>query len=118
MSTYFTKYVPLNDSGEELEIEVRYTLGGQNFWSGGVIKRGLKLYITPVKRSQDDGCSWKQYRVGDDRGRQIHLLDLNRKSDKQGQRLAKIVETHIDAIAEGARRQEWHNVAAQLWAEV
>ena len=114
-NTYFTHYAKLNDT-EELEIEVRYTLGTQySFWDGKPRPRGLKVSMTPVERSVSGGFASKTMRVGDDRGRSFHVVDLKRKSDKQGQRLAEYVTQHIDDIAAAGVTQDWQGVANILF---
>jgi len=115
-NTYFTHFAKLNDT-EELEIDVRYSLGTDyNWWDGKPRPRGLKVSVTPVKRVQHDGWMSKQTRLGDDRGRSFHVVDLKRKSAKQGERLAAYVEQHIDDIAAHSALQDWQGVADILRA--
>ena len=115
-NTYFTHFAKLNDT-EELEIEVRYTLGAQSsWWDGKPRPRGLKVSMTPVERSVSNGFASKTFKIGDDRGRSFHVVSLKRKSDKQGERLAKYVEHHIDDIAAAGVTQDWQGVADTLFA--
>jgi|GEM_PF-6148797 len=114
-NTYFTHFAKLNDT-EELEIEVRYTLGEQSsWWDGKPRPRGLKVSMTPVERSVSNGFASKSFKIGDDRGRSFHVVSLKRKSDKQGKRLAEFVEQNIDDIAAAGVQQNWHGVADVLY---
>ena len=113
-NTYFTHYAKLNDT-EELEIEVRYNLGGMSWFDGKARPRGLKVMMIPVERYVSNGFTGKTMRLGDDRGRSFHVVDLKRKSDKQGQRLAEYVTQHIDDIAAAGVTQDWQGVADVLY---
>ena len=115
-NTYFTHFAKLNET-EELEIEVRYSLGTtQSFWDGKPRPRGLKVSITPVERKSHGGYTSKSTLIGDDRGRAFHVVDLKRKSAKQGQRLTQFVEQRVDDIAAHAVAQDWQGVADILFA--
>jgi len=114
-NTYFTYYAKLNDT-EELEIEVSYSLGDQSsWWDGKPRPRGLKVRMTPVTRYSSDGFSGKQFTIGDDRGRSFHVVDLKRRSDKQGERLAQYVKKHIDDIASAGVARDWQSVSSILF---
>ena len=114
-NTYFTHFAKLNDT-EELEIEVRYTLGGTSWFDGKPRPRGLKVMMTPCERSSSNGFASKTTMLGDDRGRSFHVVSLKRKSDKQGQSLAEYVTQHIDDIAAAGVVQDWQRVADILFA--
>jgi len=114
-ATYFNHFAKLNDT-EELEIEVCYNLGGVSWFDGKPRPRGLKVMMTPCKRSSSGGFMSKQTTLGDNRGRAFHVVDLKRKSAKQGERLANYVEQHIDDIAAAGVTQDWQGVADILFA--
>lgn len=117
--TYFQHYAPMgtfkedlgNKVPEELQIEVYYTLGGPNYFHGGVTKRGIWISFTPMTR-WDGG---KSLIIGDDRGRRILLEELSRKNNKRGEAWAAIVASCIDEIAPAAVAQDWkavHDIVA------
>ena len=108
--TYLERYIPLGANGEELEINVRYSLGGTSWFHGGVIKRGLKVDFTPVRRAAQNGWASKTTTLGDDRGRSFHIETLGRKSDKKGAALAAFVDAHIEALGAAASVQDWSGV--------
>ena len=115
-NTYFTHFAKLNET-EELEIEVRYSLGETNsWWDGKPRPRGLRVNMTPVRRKSHGDYTSKTMRLGDDRGRSFHIVDLKRKSPKQGERLAQFVEQRIEDIAAHAVVQDWQGVAEILVA--
>lgn len=115
-NTYYSYFAKLNDT-EELEITVDYTLGSSHsWWDGKPRPRGLKVRMTPVKRWSENGFAGKQYVLGDDRGRSFHVVDLKRKSVKQGQRLAAFVEEHVESIASCGVTQDWQGVADILFS--
>jgi len=115
-NTYFTHLAKLNDE-EDLEIEVRYSLGeAYSWWDGKPRPRGLKVSVTPCKITRHEGWTSTSMRLGDDRGRGFHVVDLKRKSDKQGRLLAEYVEQHIEDIAAASIQQDWPRVAEILRA--
>lgn len=114
-ATYFTHFAKLNET-EELEIEVCYNLGGMSWFDGKARPRGLKVMMTPCERYTSNGFTGKKTVLGDDRGRSFHVVDLKRKSDKQGQRLAEYVTQHIDDIAAAGVVQDWQGVGNILFA--
>ena len=111
MTNYFKQYAKLNET-EELEITVRYSLGGTSWFDGKLRPRGIKLGFTPIRRQEHNGYSTMTTTLMDDRGRSFHIKDLSRKSDKQGKLVATFVEQNIDAIAAAAVQQDWNGVAA------
>ena len=111
MTNYFKKYAKLNET-EELEIAVRYSLGGTSWFDGKLRPRGIKLGFTPVRRQKHDGYSTLTTTLMDDRGRSFHIKDLSRQSNKQGKMIAQFVEQNFDEIAAKAVQQDWDGVAA------
>lgn len=111
MTNYFKQYTKLTET-EELEITVRYTLGGTSYFDGKHRPRGIKLGFTPVRRQQHNGYSTLTTTLMDDRGCSFHIKDLSRKSDKQGKLIGQFVEQNFDDIAAAAIQQDWNGVAA------
>ena len=114
-NTYFTHFAKLNET-EELEIEVRYNLGGTSWYDGKARPRGIKVMMTPCERVQRDGYMSKTTTLGDDCGRSFHVVDLKRLSQKQGERLAAYVAEHIDDLSAAGTQQDWQGVADILFA--
>lgn len=111
MTNYFEQYTKLNET-EELEITVRYSMGGTSYFGGKHRRRGIKLEFTPVRRQQRNGYSTLTTTLMDDRGRSFHIKDLSRQSNKQGKLIAQFVEQNFDDIAAAAIQQDWDGVAA------
>jgi hypothetical protein len=109
-NTYANFYAQLTDS-EELEVSVSYSLGTtHSWWDGKPRPRGLKVSFTPVERTTNAGWTGMSYKIGDDRGRGFHVVDLARRSDKKGEALAAFVKQNFEALAEAGVRQDWHTV--------
>jgi hypothetical protein len=118
---YLKTYVPMKEvtdelTGkarlEEMEIEVYYTLGGPNYWTGGETRRGIYLSFWPVTRDKSgSGVTTCTRTVGDDRGRRMLLQEQKRRNDAHGIQWAKFVKNNLDAIAQAAIAQNWEGVA-------
>jgi hypothetical protein len=111
---YLKTYVPMGaDSPEEMEIEVYYSLGGHNYWTGDTNRRGIYLSFWPVTRqkTEDRRIGTVTRTVGDDRGRRMLLLEQKRRNDKHGYQWAQFVKNNLDAIAAAAIAQNWPGVA-------
>ena len=65
----------------ELELEVSYSLGGTNCFTGAISPRGYYLTATPVERNKRDAYSTISFAIGT--GVKAILLEVNRQSDKQ-----------------------------------
>lgn len=67
----------------ELKISVDYTLGGMNYFSGNVSRRGIYLFLKPVSRS--GGIESSIMMSGDRKreGYKILLEELPRKNQKK-----------------------------------
>lgn len=50
--------------GQTYTLEVRYELGGMNWWSGAVDPRGVFISITPVEMSTSHGVQWQSFTLG------------------------------------------------------
>ena len=91
------------EEGSMVEIEVLYTLGGTNFLSGSASPRGIYVSIRPVtiERSQSGSISRSYVMVGSRResGVRIHALDLARKSERQLNRVATMIDSYAPTLA-------------------
>ena len=47
--------------GKTYDIEVRYELGGMNYFSSRTEPRGIFLGVTPVEKSTSHGATWKSF---------------------------------------------------------
>ena len=83
----------------ELKIEVDYTLGGMNYFSGNVNKRGYKLYLTPCSRG-NGFMSTTMMGSTDESGFYILLEEVTRFNKKRQEYWWSIVEPLADRIAE------------------
>ena len=83
----------------QLKIEVDYTLGGVNYFSGNVNQRGYKLYITPC--NVGDGFMQSTLMGStDESGYYIMLEQVKRKNQKKMQEWWDKIEPLADKIAE------------------
>ena len=80
------------DLGDAIEVEVYYKLGGMNYFSGGVNKRGIYLSVSPVNISN----GMKSFTAFS--GIATCVEELNRKSDKQLRYWAEKIEPYVDKI--------------------
>ena len=91
------------EEGSMVEIEVLYTLGGTNFLSCSATPRGIYVSIRPVtiERSQSGSISHSYVMVGSRResGVRVHALDLARKSERQLNRVANLIDSYAPTLA-------------------
>lgn len=86
---------PLN----ELKITVDYDKGGYNYWHGGVNRRGIYVYFTPVRRGgYCESCVITGNR--NTSGFKIFLKELGRRSAKQEEIYFKKLEPYFEKIGE------------------
>ena len=83
----------------ELKIEVSYTLGGMNYFSGTTNKRGYKLYLKPVSRA---GGVMSATLMGstEESGFYILLEEVTRLNKKRQEHWWQVVEPLTDKIAD------------------
>jgi hypothetical protein len=74
------KYLKLTN-GYELEIEVRYELGGFNLFTYENNERGYYLHVSPVKNVQLKDCVIQEYKAFS--GIKKLILPVARKSSKK-----------------------------------
>lgn len=91
------------EEGSMVELEVLYTLGGTNFLSGSANPRGISVSIRPVtiERSQSGSISRSYVMAGSRResGVRVHALDLARKSERQLNRVATMIDSYAPTLA-------------------
>lgn len=89
-------YLPFSKPGckyEELEIEVYYSLGGINYFSGNDSPRGYKLSLHPVTRhGMGTTRTLMTSSTAPDRGIAFHIEDTNRFSAKKLQQIEEKIK--------------------------
>ena len=82
MSTISKKFLELESNGKatHLKVEVYYSKGGANYFTGGTESRGIKLSVSPVGRSESNGIIVESYTAFT--GFKRHLKDMARFSQK------------------------------------
>ena len=88
--------------GPIIEVQVRYSLGGQSFLSGGTNPRGIYIHVTPVTLERHNGYVSRCYSLFGNlirSGTKILAMELKRKSDKHLLAVAEIVDSMAPAIA-------------------
>jgi hypothetical protein len=107
--TFVRRYVPAAPDAiaagkrKEIEISLTYDEGGHSYFTGERHKRGLKLRIWPVDRSENS----VERTLFDNDGMAFLFHEMARRNPRVGQRAATEVEKHLDDIAEAARKQDW-----------
>jgi hypothetical protein len=98
---YYTNYVTVNgDEINRVKVKVSYELGGRNYISGEMVKRGLWLYVMPLQLEEQKLSDGTKYHVERTQpftwqGYRKLLKELNRKSDKTGKTMAKLVADEV-----------------------
>ena len=98
MKTFKQLKTPVGNYNE-LKIEVDYTLGGMNYFSGNINKRGYKLYLTPCSRA----TGFMQTTLmgsTEESGFYILLEEVTRLNKKRQEHWWSVVEPLTDRIAE------------------
>lgn len=101
MTTISKKFLELEPNGKatHLKVEVYYTKGGANYFTGGMESRGIKLSVSPVGRSESNGIVVESYTAFT--GFKKHLKDMARFSQKACDNFvldANEEKTLIDAV--------------------
>lgn len=88
------KYLPLepNESATHLKVEVYYSKGGMNYFTGSNEKRGIYLSVSPVTRRENS----ESY-IGFS-GIKKHLVDMARFSQKTFDNFVVSPETEKELI--------------------
>ena len=79
----FEILIQLEKENEYLALETRYQLGGQNWGTGNLEKRGIYLNFTKQTIEQRDGYTSTQTSLYAPGNYKIFIKELTRKSDKQ-----------------------------------
>ena len=84
--------------GEVIEAQVYYTLGGQNWFSGGTNRRGIYFSFNPCTLKNEGGVTIKSFALG--AGIKYFALPLKAKSAKQIARVAGKFELYVARLVE------------------
>jgi hypothetical protein len=105
-----------DDSGEELEVCIRYNEGGINYFNYETEKRGLYIHFTPVKRATHEtmGYTVTTRTLMDERGRKMLLLEMPRRNKRRATAVAAEVIPRLDDLVPKAQVQDWPGVYAVL----
>lgn len=74
------QYYKVKDSKTEIKMSTGYDLGGMNYFSGAVNRRGYYLYAQPVERSDSNGFRCESTTLFS--GFKVMLVEVSRKGKK------------------------------------
>lgn len=74
------KYLKTNKENTEVKIELKYNLGGLNYWNYKQEARGYYLHIQPLQIEKLESCIIESYECFS--GYKALILETKRKSDK------------------------------------
>ncbi len=94
------QYYKVKDSKTEIKMSTGYDLGGMNYFSGAVNRRGYYLYAQPVERSDSNGFRCESTTLFS--GFKVMLVEVSRKGKK------------AEATAEDLAREQAQRYAEQL----
>jgi hypothetical protein len=90
MKQYIAKEI---EGGNAIRIDVDYSLGGMNYFSGNVEPRGIYVHISPVSR----GGGFETYTAFS--GAKMCVAELKRSTPKVLQHYEKLVADNADQLA-------------------
>ncbi len=84
-------YLKTDKENTQLKIKLYYHLGGMNYFTSKVEKRGYYLSVTPVEiERKDNNISFEVYKAFS--GYKALVLETKRKSDKAYNTAAQMIE--------------------------
>jgi hypothetical protein len=102
------QYYKVKDSKTEIKVSTGYELGGMNYFSGAVNKRGYYLYAQPVERSDSNGFRCESTKLFS--GFKVMLVEVSRKGKK--------AEATAEALAMEQAQRYAEQLAGQLGMEL
>jgi len=93
----------------ELKIEVCYTKGGINYFSGSTNPRGYKLFLTPVSRS---GAFESSTLMGTTAGKFVNIEEVNRFNRKRLLEHKERLSVHVDEIVKAFSEEDVSSLIA------
>lgn len=83
-------YLKTNQENTELKIELKYYLGGYNYWNYKHEPRGYYLHIQPIIRETRENYFIEQYTPT--KGYKALILETKRKSEKAYKTALEMIE--------------------------
>ena len=106
----FEILIQLEKENEHLALETRYQLGGQNWGTGNLEKRGIYLNFTKQTIEQRDGYISTQTSLYAPGNYKIFIKELTRKSDKQLLAFHAYVEQSKDILYEAWKNDDTEKI--------
>ena len=102
------QYLKTNKENTEIKLELSYSIGGMNYFTSKVEKRGYWLHMQPLEISRSsNGITIEQYTPA--KGYKHLILETKRKSDKAYKTALEMIEETkqrmIEAIQEESNLQ-------------
>jgi hypothetical protein len=94
-----------NRIGKVYEVEVCYSLGGYNYFTGSSYRRGVYVNITPKEISEAGFVSCVLLGNENESGMKMLLEELQRKSEKTLQLWYERVKPIVDEMIEIAKKE-------------
>jgi hypothetical protein len=92
------KYLKTNKENTEVKIELKYNLGGLNYWNYKTEARGYWLHIQPLKIERQQGCTIESYNCFS--GYKALILETKRKSDKAYNTALEMINSKVSEMLE------------------
>lgn len=87
------------DDFPQVQMEIRYSLGGMNYFNYKEEKRGYYFHVNPCKRKEyGNGLVSTEIQPMHDRAFKICIKEANRKSEKTLNKLKNILKQDIEVI--------------------
>lgn len=95
MADKTVRYYKVNNNpiATHLKAEIYYSLGGMNYFTSRVERRGYYMSISPVKRSNSSGCVMESYTAFT--GLKQCVSEVSRKSQKKMNEAIAYFDEHI-----------------------
>ena len=102
------------EDGTEVEVKVRYSLGGINYFNGETEARGYWVNVTPVIREDRLGTGFSSIRFTLFSGFKVLLKEVGRKSKKAEAEANALGEERAEELARKLAEREGFNLALDV----
>lgn len=92
------QYLKTNKENTEVKIELKYNLGGLNYWNYKTEARGYWLHIQPMQIEKHESCIIESYQCFS--GYKALILETKRKSDKAYSTALEMINSKVTEILE------------------
>ncbi len=92
------QYLKTNKANTEVKIELKYNLGGLNYWNYKQEVRGYYLHIQPLQIEKHESCIIESYQCFS--GYKALILETKRKSDKAYKTALQMIDNKIAEMLE------------------